>query len=197
MAAAMRRCQGIRKLLVPIVLLWTCTVSLLYAGEAEETLSSKKAYLFFEQGYILHLAGEYEKAVSSFSESIDLHPTADAHTYRGWSLSMLGHHEKAIAECKTAIELDPDYGNPYNDIGVYLIELGRLDAAIPWLKKATLAKRYCCYQYPHFNLGRILVMKGQMLEAKEAFRRALSYDPDYLPARFAFEFIQEQGLEPI
>lgn len=197
MVVAMRRRQGIRKLLVPIVLLWTCTVSLLYAGDAEETLSSQKAYLFFEQGYILHLVGEYEKAVDSFSESIDLHPTAEAHTYRGWSLSMLGHFKQAIAECETAIELDPDYGNPYNDIGVYLIDLGQLDAAIPWLKKAIQAKRYCCYQYPHFNLGRVLLMKGRMLEAKEAFRRALSYDPDYPPARMLLEFIQEQGLEPI
>jgi tetratricopeptide (TPR) repeat protein len=193
----MRWRHGTRKLLVPIALLWMCAVSPLHAGEPEEILSSQKAYLFFEQGYILHLAGAYEKAVNSFSESIDLHPTAEAHTYRGWSLSMLGHLKEAIAECKAAIELDPDYGNPYNDIGVYLIDLGQPDEAIPWLKKAMRAKRYCCYQYPHFNLGRVLIMKGRVSEAKQAFRRALSYDPDYPPAQMLLEFIREQGLEPI
>jgi Tfp pilus assembly protein PilF len=174
-----------------------CTVSLLHAGEREEVLSSQKAYLFLEQGYILHLAGAYEEAVKSFSESIDLHPSAEAYTYRGWSLSMLGHLKEAIAECKTAIELDPDFGNPYNDIGVYLIDLGQPDEAIPWLKKAMRAERYCCYQYPHFNLGRVLLMKGRVSEAKQSFKRALSYDPDYSPARMVLEFIQEQGLEPI
>ena len=174
-----------------------CTVPLLHAQEPEEILSSQKAYLFFEQGYLLHASGEYEKAVRSFSESIDLYPTAEAYTFRGWSLSMLGRLEEAIAECKVAIELDPDYGNPYNDIGVYLIDLGQPDEAIPWLKKAMRAKRYCCYEYPHFNLGRVLVMKGRVSEAKQSFKRSLSYDPDYSPARMALEFIREQGLEPI
>ena len=28
-------------------------------------------------------------------------------------------------ECRTAIAVDPDFGNPYNDIGSYLITLGR------------------------------------------------------------------------
>lgn len=174
-----------------------CTVSLLHAGEPEEILSSQKAYLLWKQGYIFHAAGEYEKAVRSYSESIDLYPTAEAYTFRGWSLSMLGRLGEAIAECKVAIELDPDYGNPYNDIGVYLIDLGQPDEAIPWLKKAMRAKRYCCYQYPHFNLGRILLMKGRVSEAKQSFTRALTYDPDYLPPRMLLEFIREQGLEPI
>ncbi len=98
---------------------------------------------------------------------------------------------------REAIQLDPDYGNPYNDIGVYLIDLGRPNEAIPWLKKAMRAKRYCCYQYPHFNLGRILLMKGRVTEAKHFFERALSYAPDYDPALQALEFIREQGLEPI
>ena len=110
---------------------------------------------------------------------------------------MLVRVKEAIAECKVAIELDPDYGNPYNDIGVYLIGLGQPDEAIPWLKKAMRAKRYCCYQYPHFNLGRVLLMKGRVSEAKQSFTRALTYDPDYLPPRMLLEFIQEQGLEPI
>ena len=36
----------------------------------------------------------------------------------------------------------PDVGNPYNDIGSYLIKLGRLDDAIPWLRRAMTARRY-------------------------------------------------------
>ncbi len=190
-------CQGTRKILVPIALMWLCTVSLLHAGESGEMSSYQKAYLLWEQGYIFHAQGEYEKAVKSFSESIDLYPTAEAYTFRGWSLSMLGRLMEAIAECKVAIELDPDYGNPYNDIGVYLIDLGQPEEAIPWLKKAMLAKHYCCYQYPHFNLGRVLLIKGRVSEAKQSFKRALTYDPDYLPPRMLLEFIREQGLEPI
>src|SRR5207253_8419965 len=39
-------------------------------------------------------------------------------------------------ECKKAIAVDPTFGNPYNDIGAYLIERGEHAQAIPWLEKA-------------------------------------------------------------
>lgn len=155
----------------------------------------REAYLLWQEGYQLHLAGAYEEAIKRFEASIERHPTAEAHTFLGWSMSYLGRLEEAIEECKKAIVLDPDYGNPYNDIGVYLINLGRPDEAIGWLEKAIGAKRYCCYQFPHFNLGRIKLMKGQIQEAKRSFERALSYDPNYLPAHQGLAFIRSQGEE--
>lgn len=44
--------------------------------------------------------------------------------------------DEALAECKRAIACDPDFGSPYNDIGGYLMEMGRDDEAIPWLEQA-------------------------------------------------------------
>jgi Tfp pilus assembly protein PilF len=173
-------------------------VCALTAGAARaDELALRKAYELWEQGYALHLLGHYEKATELFAASIAIQPTADAHTFRGWSLSMLGRLKEAIDDCKQAIRLDPDYGNPYNDIGVYLIELDQWEEAIPWLKKAMAAKRYCCYQYPHFNLGRIRLMQGRMAEAKRSFEQALFYDAEYEPAVKALEFIREHWREPI
>ena len=54
-----------------------------------------------------------------------LHATARAYTYRGWALSCVGRYEQAIDDCRQALGVDPLYGNAYNDIGAYLIELGR------------------------------------------------------------------------
>ncbi len=156
-----------------------------------------RAYWLWERGYLLHIFGEYGQAVQHFRKSIEIHPTAEAHTFLGWSLSHLGQIDEAIAECKKAIAVDPDYGNPYNDIGVYLIEKGQPEEAIPWLEKAIRSKRYCCYQFPHFNLGRVLLQKGQVGEAKRSFERALSHDPNYLPAKKALEFLKEQELETL
>lgn len=163
-------------------------------GEASPV---ERAFMLWQTGYLLHMAGRYEEAVGLFRESIAAHPTAEGHTFLGWSLSRLGQLEEAIAECRKAIALDPDYGNPYNDIGVYLIELGRPDEAVPWLEKALGAKRYCCYQYPHFNLGRVLLGRGEVRAAARAFRRALTYDPDYLPARQGLEFIRREWGEAL
>ncbi len=182
-----------RIVLIFISFLWAGAVLPLPAQEREEMSTLQQAYLLWQQGYVFHLFGEYEEAVRLFRKSIEAYPTAEGHTFLGWSLSKLGRIEEALAECKKAIPLDPDYGNPYNDIGVYLIELGRPDEAIPWLEKAMRAKRYCCYQFPHFNLGRILLNKGRTAEAKRSFERALAYDPDYLPARKALEYIRAQG----
>ena len=179
--------------LIFVCLLWGGVAALPQVSRAEELTPRQQAHLFWQQGYVLHLVGEYEAAIGTFRRSIEVHPTAEAHTFLGWSLSMLGRYEEAIAECERAIPLDPDYGNPYNDIGVYLIELDRAEEAVPWLKKAMRAKRYCCYQFPYFNLGRVLVMQRRLEEAKQAFERALEYDPDYPLARKALELIREHG----
>ena len=159
------------------------------SGERSEIPDEVRAYVLWEQGYVLHLNGRYRAAVDSFRESIEILPTAEGHTFLGWSLSMLGQIEEALAECRKAIALDPDYGNPYNDIGVYLIELGRPDEAVPWLEKAISAKRYCCYQFAHYNLGRVRLVQGKLDAAKRSFERALRQDPDYLPARMALEYL--------
>lgn len=168
-------------------------MSPLEAGEDRiDSRRQRYAVLLWEQGNVLHMLEQYDAAIRYFQKSIELHPTAEAHTYLGWSLSKLGRLEDAIAECKKAIPLDPDFGNPYNDIGVYLIELDRPDEAIAWLLKATRAKRYCCYQFAHFNMGRILLTQGHVEEAKRSFERALAYDPAYFPAMMGIRFIREQ-----
>ena len=166
-------------------------------GEDPEVPEEVRAYVLWERGYRLHLMGRYEAAVESFRASIEILPTAEGHTYLGWSLSMLGQVEEALAECRKAIALDPDYGNPYNDIGAYLIELGRPEEAIAWLEKAIAAKRYCCYQFAHFNLGRVLVAQGDLVAARRSFERALRHDPGFLAARMALEYLDETIGRPL
>ena len=167
------------------------------SGEHSEVPDKMRAYALWQQGYLLHLSGRYQAAVDSFRESIEVLPTAEGHTFLGWSLNMLGHTEEAIAECRKAIALDPDFGNPYNDIGAYLIELDRPEEAIPWLEKAISAKRYCCYQFAHFNLGRVRVLQGNFAAARRSFEQALRHDPDYQPARMALEYLDREFGTPL
>ena len=185
--------RTIGSMLVVFYLLWVAPATGVPRDEPE--VATPQALLLWQQGYALHLIGRYQLATEFFRKSIEIQPTAEAHTFLGWSLSYLGQIEEAIDECKAAIALDPDYGNPYNDIGVYLIDLGRPEEAIPWLEKATRAKRYCCYQFPHFNLGRVFLMQDRMDDARRSFERALEYEPDYLPAEQALEYIRAQGQD--
>jgi len=139
----------------------------------------------FDLAYHYQMAGDLDNAVEHYELSILAHPTAEAHTFLGWTYSFMGRIEEAIDECKKAIATDPDFGNPYNDIGAYLVELGREEDAIPWFLKAMQAKRYECYHYPHFNLGRIYEHRGKWNEAMREYAIALKEYPDYEIAKIS------------
>src|SRR3989338_5198705 len=151
-----------------------------------EDEAQKIALDFFKKAYDLQMAGELDEAIEQYKRSIEIFPRGEAHTFLGWTYSFQGHYEEAIAECKEAIQVDPDFGNPYNDIGAYLIERERLDEAIPWLRKAMIAKRYDSYCYPHYNLGRVYERKGNWQEALKCYEGSLKANPDYMLARKAF-----------
>lgn len=137
---------------------------------------------FFRQAYEQQVAGDYERAIQLYTRSIEAFPTAEAYTFRGWTYSFLGDYDRAIAECLEAIKLDPEFGNPYNDIGAYLIEQGKWEDAIPWFHKAMAAKRYEARMYPHFNLGRVYEQKHDWEKAKECYARAYAIDHRYVAA---------------
>ncbi len=144
--------------------------------------SKELATDLFRQAYECQMKGELEKAVELYSKSIEIHPTAEAHTFLGWTFSFMGRVDDAIAECHKAISVDPDYGNPYNDIGAYLIEKGHLDEAVPWLERAMKAPRYEARCFPHLNLARVWEKKGRLMEAAGEYRRAWDEAPNHREA---------------
>ena len=77
-------------------------------------LEESKEYL--HKAYQLQMKGQFEEAILNYKMSLDLYPTAEAHTFLGWTYSFLGDLNRAIEECKSAIAIDPEYGNPYNDV---------------------------------------------------------------------------------
>ena len=142
------------------------------------TKDQERALELIEQAMKHQMAREFEEAIKLYKESIAIYPTADAHTYLGWAYSFLGRLNEAIAQCEIAIQLDPEFGNPYNDIGVYLMQQQQFDDAIPWLERAKSAKRYEPRHFPHINLGRIYLTKGMLQKALEEFNGALKINPD-------------------
>jgi Tfp pilus assembly protein PilF len=141
---------------------------------------------YFNKAYQLHMSGNVNDAIDAYRKSIALYPTPKAHTFLGWAFSLNGKFEKAIEECKVAIDLDPDYGNPYNDIGSYLINLKQFDEAIYWLEKAIEAPDYEPRHFPYYNLGRIYERKGSWYTALKYYNDALKADPNYELAKNAF-----------
>ena len=145
----------------------------------DDETTKEQAEHYFHKGYAAQMKGDLDEAIACYRKSIECCPTAEAHTFLGWTYSFKGDYEAAIRECQIAIEVDPDFGNPYNDIGAYLIELGWYEEAIPWLKKAMEAKRYEPRHYPHTNLARVYVKRGKIHDAVRELKRALEMEPEY------------------
>jgi len=141
-----------------------------------------RALKLFERAYQCQQSGDHAGAIRLYQASLAEDPTAEAHTFLGWVYSFERRFAEAIAECKRAIAVDPDFGNPYNDIGVYLIELGRPDEAVAWLEQAIAAPRYEARHFPHVNLGRIYEQKSDPFAAAREYGRALEHLPGYEPA---------------
>lgn len=132
---------------------------------------------FWREGTVRLLAGDLEEAIAFFTRSLRVHPTAEAYTFRGWAYSFAGRLEEAIEECRKAIATDPTFGNPYNDIGCYLVEQGRLEEAVPWFEQAKRAPRYEPRHFPYLNLGRLRAARGDFAEAVAEFEGALEIFP--------------------
>jgi tetratricopeptide (TPR) repeat protein len=160
-----------------------------YLTEQEET-AKREALRLFKEAYAVQMERRFEEAAELYTQSIVAYPTAEAHTFLGWTYSFMDRPDDAIAECHKAIEVDPEFGNPYNDIGAYLIEQGNLQQAIPWLLKAMQAPRYEAYFYPHFNLGRVYESERRHFEALGEYKAAIDMKPDYALAVRAYRRLQ-------
>ena len=144
------------------------------------------------KAYQHHMRGEIDRAIELYGQSLAIQPTPEAYTFRGWARSSGKDYEGAIADCHRAIDLDPEFGNPYNDIGAYYLEMGQFEDTIPWLHMALKAQRYESYCYPHYNLGRVYEAQEQLDKALEHYLSAMHENPGYALAVKAAERVREK-----
>jgi Tfp pilus assembly protein PilF len=144
-----------------------------------------RARALFKRAYRAQQRGRLDDAARLYRESIETHPTAEAYTYLGWTHAYRREYDQAIRYCQLAIDLDPGFGNAHNDLGAYLIELGRWDESEAWLESAARARRYGSYHLPYYNLGRLYEHRFEFARAEVAYRRSTQLSPEFKPARRA------------
>ena len=150
----------------------------------------RQAVELFRRAYEAQLEEDYAGAVELYRRSIETYPTAEAHTFLGWVYSFEGRYDEAIDECLKAISVDSSFGNPYNDIGSYLIAQGDLWTCVRWLRRALRAPRYESYAFPHFNLGRVYEERHRPLDAARHYGLALEERPDFAQAERSLRRVQ-------
>jgi tetratricopeptide (TPR) repeat protein len=158
----------------------------------DDTSASAKyeARQLFQEAYEAQLSHNYEEAIELYKRSIETYPTAEAHTFLGWVYSFQDRYDEAIEECLEAIRVDETLGNPYNDIGSYLLAKGDSYGCVRWFKRALFAPRYESYAFPHFNLGRVFEMRRKYLDAARHYSLALEQQPNFAEATKALRRMQ-------
>ena len=160
----------------------------------EHSFLRRRALELCDEALSLQRAGNLQKALTRYKASLKVTPTAEAHCFYGWALSQLGRLDLAIAECLKAIRLDPEFGNPYNDIGSYHVRKGMWRDAIEWFERAKRIPKYESPHFPFINLGRLYASQGASFRALREFRQALKFVPDDKSVRESVEKIEREIL---
>jgi tetratricopeptide (TPR) repeat protein len=163
--------------------------------EVEDAFGSElkqRAVEFFRRAYEAQMGEDYTEAAELYRRSIETYPTAEAHTFLGWVYSFEGRYDEAIDECLKAIAVDSTFGNPYNDIGSYLLARGDLWTCVRWFRRALVASRYESYAFPHFNLGRVYEERKRPLDAARHYGIALEQQPGFTQAARALRRVQSR-----
>ncbi len=164
----------------------------MFEEEAVVNPAKRAAIEFFNQAFAAQQVADYTAAIRLYKKSIAVFPTAEALTFLGWTYSFQGEYDLAIAECVAAIAVDSTFGNPYNDIGSYLIAKGNFYDCVRWFKSAIEAARYNARAFPHFNLAFVFEKRGKFLEAARHYGLALREQPDYASAYKALRKLQSR-----
>jgi len=144
----------------------------------------RRATELFERGRTAVERGDYVTALHEYKASAFVDKTPPALTGWGTMEHCLGDTQRAIELCREAIGLDPEYAGAYNDIGFYLVALGRADDAIVWFKRAIAAKRAEePRQIPYVNLGKLYLERRDYAQALALLEEALEIDPGNVEAR--------------
>jgi Tfp pilus assembly protein PilF len=162
----------------------------MFTDQEIKTPEKREAVELFNDAYEAQMASDFDAAIKLYKLSIKAFPTAEAYTFLGWAYSFKGEYDLAIAECVAAISVDEDFGNPYNDIGSYLIAKGNYFDCVRWFKLAIEAKRYEARAYPHFNLATVYEKRGNLLKASKHYALALDEQPNYKQAYAALRNLQ-------
>ncbi len=92
--------------------------------------------------------------------------------------------EQAKAAFQEAIKLDPEYSDAHNNLGTIYLNEGQLDKAEYEFHCALQNPLYMTPELAMNNLGKLMEVKGDKVEAERYYQRAVKVKPDFAPAYY-------------
>lgn len=159
-------------------------------GPAQAEL--KRAREAASKARALREAGDVVLAGLVYAHSLEWADTAEARLGLAWTCAYAGRLEEAMEQCRRAVLLDPEDGRASNDLGVYLMQQGLDEEALPHLAQAAQSRWNPERHFPHYNLGRIHERRGELEDAEAAYQAALLEDPAFDAAAKALERVRRK-----
>ena len=151
-------------------------------SSSETSEKDLRAELAFQQGNVLMMLGQMDKAIEVYSRAIKLNPNyADAYNNRGVTYVEKGNLDHAIEDFNTAIDLKPNYA-AYNNRGSAYDKKGDFNRAIKDYTKAIGLKPNYADTYTHRGIA--YDKKGDYDRAIKDFAKVINLKPDYAGAYY-------------
>ncbi|NCS08352.1 MAG: tetratricopeptide repeat protein, partial [Microcystis aeruginosa G13-07] len=148
-----------------------------YLSDSPSLDPVRASQLWHEKGLIHAMGKEYEQAIASYDQALEIKPDYHyAWNNRGSALDDLGRYEEAIASWDQALEIKPDLHEAWYNRGIALGNLGRYEEAIASWDQALEIKPD--YHYAWNNRGVGLGNLGRYEQAIASWDQALEIKPD-------------------
>jgi tetratricopeptide (TPR) repeat protein len=135
----------------------------------------------YNLGGALFKEGRLNEAISNYLEVLELCPNyAEAHNNLGVALSKQGRIAEAMTHFKKALWIKPDYIDARNNMQTISATQKKIDDTIAKIKEKIKVNQEDSWL--HFKLGNLYKKKGELDKAIYWYQKALSMQPDYVPA---------------
>jgi tetratricopeptide (TPR) repeat protein len=126
-------------------------------------------------GTVLQALGYTAEAKGWYGRALALDPRA-WYALNNLCYAAIMTREVAIDMCRAAVDAAPDAKAPRNNLALAHAAAGDLDAASRWFRRAGDTAE------AHYNYGVTLMGRGEYAQAVEAFRKALTKNPQHAQA---------------
>jgi tetratricopeptide (TPR) repeat protein len=164
--------------------------------QAEKMSKNKELNDAFNAGVEAQNNKQWDAAIQNFEKASSLDPSQNvifgrlADAYVSLAQTKTGADQdaalaKAVADYQKAIELKADAPEYHNNYALALAKQKKFTEAEAELTKAAQLDPPQAGKY-FYNMGAVLVNTGQMDAAGDAFKKALSIDPNYADAHYQY-----------
>ena len=137
-------------------------------------LNDKKDTYYFEQGALLERLGQFDKAIASMKQTLEINPHhSNAHNFIGYIYATKGEDlDKALSHLEQALDIQPRNGYFLDSLGWIYHKKGQPQQALIHIKKAMVYAQPDPVLYDH--LGDVYFSMENVTEARKAWKTSLA-----------------------